>query len=51
VVTRTSVIDANRDSGQMDLNELEEAFPGSRFLAFSEQKANKPTGEKNEKIL
>jgi hypothetical protein len=36
----------------MDLNELEEAFPGSRSLALSEQRANKPTGEqKGKKIL
>ena len=35
----------------MDLNELEEAFPGSRSLAFSEQQANKPTGEKKEKTM
>jgi hypothetical protein len=33
----------------MDLNELEEALPGSRFLALSEQRANKPTGEKKRK--
>jgi hypothetical protein len=30
----------------MDLNELEEALPGSRFLALSEQRTNKPTGNK-----
>ena len=28
---------------------LEEAFPGSRSLALSEQRANKPTGEKKRK--
>ena len=33
----------------MDLNELEEAFPGSRSLARSEQRADKPTGEKKRK--
>jgi hypothetical protein len=33
----------------MHLNELEEAFPGSRFLALSEQRANKLTGEQKEK--
>jgi len=33
----------------MNLNKLEEAFPGSRSLALSEQRANKPTGEKKTK--
>ena len=33
----------------MDLNELEEAFPGSRSLALSEQRANKATGENKRK--
>jgi hypothetical protein len=31
------------------MNELKEAFPGSRFLALSEQRTNKPTGEKEKK--
>jgi hypothetical protein len=30
----------------MDLNELEEAFPGSCSLALPEQRANKPTGHR-----
>ena len=34
----------------MDLNELEEAFPGSRSLALSEQRANQThRGEKRKK--
>jgi hypothetical protein len=35
----------------MDLNKLEEAFPGSRSSALSEQRANKTTGKKKGKIL
>jgi hypothetical protein len=48
--TRTSVIKGKQGFTANGSEEPEEALPGSRFLALSEQRANKPTGEKKGKI-